>query len=823
VAVPKLDVRRLLRRLLVLCGLGAVAFVWPVLDLYGRNPEVFVANRTSGAQIVLFALLVTLVFPLLALAVLAVTELIHPRAAGGAYLVLITLTGIGTGLVVSRQVVPDSDVPALVVAAVVAALVVLVHRSFQSGLRWFGLALPLLLVLFLGFSATSNLIWAQASAAEVEAGSVGNPKSIVFLQLDEFPLASIVTEDGTVNEALFPNLARLAATGTWYRNALSASIATTQSVPAALTGVRGGSDLAPTAADHPNTLFTLLGDAYEMHVIEWVLALCPGDVCPDYAGQAPARFVSLLSDVGVVYGHLSLPKSTRDHLPSIDNSWQGFLRQEDQTAPAPVAVADFPVPAAGRRGAWIDRLQRIINGIAADAPPTLSYAHLETPHVPWQVNPSGTHYDRPEQYTEVDGVDGSGKWILDPRYARLGLQRHLYQLGFFDAMLGSLLDELEATGTWDDTMVILTADHGASFVPGEHRRWPYENNRDDLYRVPMFVKYPDQTTGEVRDEPAFNTDLLPTIVDVLDIDTDWTFDGISLLDLAGTDRPHEIIHWCCSSQGASTDLAVLFDQVARNHDWIPDQSTWLGVAAVGPHRDLVGRPSSELTVTPTEELRWSFEYDDGLSTVSIDTGIVQTLVTGRIDLPAAVAGDDLLVTVNGVVAGTGFVARDTPTGGEFRALVAEELLTEGANEVAILVPAPNGNGWLTGAADDLDVEYVADDGHVLDLKPEGNRRVQVDRVTATSTGWTLVGWGADVSAKVPPDRVYVFAGDDLIAFGAPNTDNPNVVRWYSSDALLRSGFSYDIDAASVPAGVERLTVVAEFGDYAIGEQAVLTE
>jgi hypothetical protein len=49
------------------------------------------------------------------------------------------------------------------------------------------------------------------------------------------------------------------------------------------------------------------------------------------------------------------------------------------------------------------------------------------------------------------------------------------------------------------------------------------------------------------------------------------------------------------------------------------------------------------------------------------------------------------------------------------------------------------------------------------------------------------------------------------------------VRWYSSDDLLRSGFSYDIDTASVPAGVERLTVVAEFGDYAIGEQAVLTE
>ena len=72
----------------------------------------------------------------------------------------------------------------------------------------------------------------------VELGADGR---LVMLQLDEFPLASIVATDGTINSDLFPNFARLAEEGTWYRNTLSDSIATTQSVPAILTGSASGS------------------------------------------------------------------------------------------------------------------------------------------------------------------------------------------------------------------------------------------------------------------------------------------------------------------------------------------------------------------------------------------------------------------------------------------------------------------------------------------------------------------------------------------------------------------------------------------------------
>ena len=811
---------RVWRRLLVICGLGAAAFAAPLLDIYGRNPDVFVANRTSPGEIVLFGLLIILAVPTVALVILWVTDRIGGRAADIAYKAMVGVLAVAIGLVISRQVLPDNTILAIAIALGVTVVVVLMVRRFEGVLVWFAIALPLVMIMFVATSASARLIWTELETADTTV-EVANPAPIVIIQLDEMPLASVMDQTGSVNAELFPNFARLEQEGTWYRNALSSSIATTQSVPAILTGVLGEKGMSPSSVDHPENLFTLLGNIYEMHVIEWVADMCPEDICPDYAGRAPARFSALIQDVGVVFGHLSLPIVLRENLPSIDNAWKGFLGQTRAPTGAGVEIEGLPVPPSGIRARWVDWMQRIIDGIDADGSPTLSYAHLQAPHVPWEINPSGTHYDRPEEYTEVEGVEGNGRWALDSEPALMGFQRHLYQLGFLDTMLGRLFDKLDETGTWDETMIVVVADHGASFVPGEHRRWPYDNNRDDLYRVPLFIKYPNQTTGEVRDEPVFGIDIMPTIAEVLDVSAAWAFDGISLLQLEGIDRAHEPLRWCCNGDGADTELSVLFDQVNRNYTWVPDQSSWAGVAGVGPYQALVGQSVDGLTVNDSDELRWSLERGASLAELDMDTGMVQTLLTGRIELPPEVISNDLLLIVNGSVGGVGFVSRDSSGGGTIRGMINEELLVDGHNEIDILVPV-DGGGWVSGSADVLSLELVSNDGHLLEIQTEGSRRIQVERVASTDSGWTVEGWAADITRNQTPDMIYVFAGETLVAYGPPDKENENVVRWFDSEDLLISGFSFDIETQLVPADVDQLMVVAEFGSYAVGDPVRLT-
>lgn len=805
---------------MVILGLMTAGVAAPVLDLYGKNPGVFVANRSTPEQIVMFGLLVTFTLPLVAVIILTITARVGTRSADVAYYVLVGLSAAATGLVISRQVVPENTVGAVSLAVAVTVVVLLLCRRIEPGLLFFSLLGPAVLVMFLAISPTSRLL-AEPVTPPVAPNQVGLPASIVFIQLDELPIASLMDEDGAINAALFPNFARLADSGNWYRNALSNSIATTQSVPAILSGRLGEADASSSLIDHPNNLFTLLGEGYEMHVVEWLTDLCPEELCKDYAGRGPARFGSLLQDVGVVYGHLSLPESARENLPSIDGSWKGFLGQAESREAAPVDVGDLPVPKAGVRSKWIDWIERIIDGVEEDAPPTLHFAHLQAPHIPWRINPSGSHYQRPEQYDEVDGIEGGGKWVTRPDLPRLGFQRHLYQLGFLDQRLGALFARMAETGNWDDSLIVVVADHGASFVPGEHRRWPMEGNLSDLYRIPLFIKLPGQVEGHTYDEPAFAIDILPTIVDALDISTDWEFDGRSLLTLEGTDRPHEPIIYCCSREPASTDLSELFDQMRRNHEWVPNQENWLGVAGSGPYADFVGRPVAELAPQPSNELHWSLTQAEELSAVSRQSGFVPTFISGRLELPAGVEEDDLLLVVNGTVAGTGFVIRDSATSGEIRGLLAEELVIDGPNEVTILVPDPQGNGWLAGVAADITVDYIAEDGHQLDIRSEGDRRLEISAVKETETGWLVKGWAADVNAKLTADWIYVFAGDHLVVSSPPNIDNENVVRWFKSDNLLHSGFTYDIPDAEVPDDLDRLTVIAEFGDYAIESPATL--
>lgn len=806
----------------MLVGLAAAGVAQPVLDLYGRNPEVFVANRSTAGQIVVFGLLVVLGVPAVWFVLLAVAENVDRRVGDVVYLALVTVLAVAAGLVISRQVLPDNTALALGLASVITGAVVAFHRQnwVESGFQYFSLLGPVALVSFLAISPTSRLIWGE-EAAVVSSTIVGKPAPLVVIVLDEFPLASLMTPEGYINADLFPNFARLGDSSHWYRNAMSNSIATTQSLPAILTGRLGDKEDSPSSVDHPDNLFTLLGEAYDMHVVEWLTDLCPADACADFAGQAPGRFTSLLQDVGVVYGHLALPQAAREGLPALDGSWKGFLGQDGATA-APVDVGDLPVPPAGRRSNWIDWIERVIDEVHPDAPPTLHFAHLEAPHIPWRINPSGSHYGRPEEYTEVDGVETGGYWVNRPDLARLGFQRHLYQLGFVDQRIGDLIERLEETGTWDEAMVVVIADHGASFVAGDHRRWPTPTNLDDLYRIPLFVKLPGQPGGEVHDEPAFAIDVVPTIVDVLDIETDWTFDGRSLMTIEGTERPHTFVHWCCTNEAADTDIARLFDQVRRNHEWVPDQSSWLGVASVGEHGALVGQPVGELAPQPSDAMKWSIDQVELLVDVDRGSGFVPTLITGRVELPAGVDTDELLLAVNGTIAGAGFVIRDSATSGTLRGLLAEELVRDGENTLTILAPEPGGSGWLTGVAAEIGPIYVADDGHELAIRPEDDRRLEVDQIRLTTSGWMVTGWAADIGSKRPADRIYVFAGEKLVAFGAPNRDNANVVRWHSSEALLRSGFEFEIPVDEVPAGLARFTVVAELGGYAIESPATLT-
>ncbi|HEY3485974.1 MAG TPA: hypothetical protein VGK49_11355, partial [Ilumatobacteraceae bacterium] len=78
-------VRSVRTRAFVILGLSGLAVAQPLLDLFGRNPEFFIAGRYGTSQIVWFALIIVLVPPLLGIGIVAVASLADARAGAIAY------------------------------------------------------------------------------------------------------------------------------------------------------------------------------------------------------------------------------------------------------------------------------------------------------------------------------------------------------------------------------------------------------------------------------------------------------------------------------------------------------------------------------------------------------------------------------------------------------------------------------------------------------------------------------------------------------------------------------------------------------------------
>lgn len=122
------------------------------------------------------------------------------------------------------------------------------------------------------------------------------------------------------------------------------------------------------------------------------------------------------------------------------------------------------------------------------------------------------------------------------------------EVEYLDEQLGALLDALERRGELEDTIVVLTADHGDEFY--EHGRYGHGNlPYDELIHVPLVMTFPEDVPvserGPTDDVPVSERgpiddvvrliDVLPTVLDAMGAPlpdrSDGRFEGESFLPL----------------------------------------------------------------------------------------------------------------------------------------------------------------------------------------------------------------------------------------------------------------------------------------------------
>ncbi len=99
-----------------------------------------------------------------------------------------------------------------------------------------------------------------------------------------------------------------------------------------------------------------------------------------------------------------------------------------------------------------------------------------------------------------------------------------------DDRLGEVFAYLDATGQWNDTLVIFTSDHGEQL--GDHHLLGKVGYFDESFRIPLVIKGAENPrAGQVEAAFTESIDVMPTILDWLGAPVPRACDGVSLLPL----------------------------------------------------------------------------------------------------------------------------------------------------------------------------------------------------------------------------------------------------------------------------------------------------
>jgi Sulfatase len=677
------------RDALHLVVLSSFAIAQPLFAKLGPAPGYFAAHRLMSSEVIAFAFVLVLGPPLVLTGIEVLAGLVSDRlrhalhlAFVGGLVALIALPLLGTlptGVAYGLAAVVG-------IGAAVAYARVRAVRSFASVLAF---APVLFLLAFLASSPAGKVAFAGDSAWRAD-DSFRPP--VVFIQFDALPSLLLETPQRTIDAVRYPNFARLARDGVWYRNASNVHENTVFSVPSIVDGNIPRKGTTPVVQDHPQNLFTVLGPGYRMNVAEEATSLCPYEYCrrDDARPGVRARVHSMWDDTRVVFNQIVRPEDARESLPSIRHRWSDFdagpLATGFQTRKK---TPEFVIRHlhSGRIGRFDRWLARIGGG---GAQPELDYIHAFLPHEPREFLPDGRRYVTPD-----DALEGPPAYDK-PFLSRQEEQRVQLQLGYTDRVVGRVIGRLKRLGMYDDAFVVVVADHGESFdtkptpagpfVPGQlgFRRAVTPRNLADIASIPMFIKYPKgHGPSGIDDRYVRDVDILPTIAKTI---------GLPLAPVSGTPLQDP-------SYRGHREVAVgtTFDGTVRASvaDWQRERRASLerrlrlfgsgrrSLYAVGPQAGLVGKRIDDLTVLPAGAVRATIDEPQRFRNVNPRSEICPCQVAGRIK-GAPPGSVTLAIAINGRIVAT---AEGFPAVGakrlEWSAMIPPESLRRGRNTIEV--------------------------------------------------------------------------------------------------------------------------------------------
>jgi hypothetical protein len=809
--------KKILSEYLHLFVLVSFALAQPLYDLLGQNPEFFVAHRAGPLVIIGLVLLLSTGVPI----VLCLMEIaVRPFGEGirrGLHFIFIGLLVFLTLLPLFKRLIPLGDFLILAPALLLALVLAFMYQTLQPIRMFMTVLIPVVLIFPLWLLAMTPVVRLvlPTTIEAMQDIEVKNPASVILVVFDELSVTALVDERGRIDPIRYPNFAALAEQSYWFPNAVGPHFQTMHAIPAMLTGRQPQTEAAlnPTAADHPENLFTLLGDQYRVAAFESQTALCPKSVCLDRSDHLDSISIkTFLTDIGMIYLHIISPEGRARQLPKLDGKWTGFVQavsheQEDQ------GVGSRP-----------EQFKRFVSTVENSAGNELYFLHVLLPHISYKYLSTGHTYNRSINHGLPEGImDEASGWSYKQDLINVAYHQYLQQTGFTDLLLGKLLQKLKDKNIYDDSLIVITADHGVSFQAGQSRRVVTSGTAKEILKVPMLIKLPGQNQGETRLDLVGGIDILPTIADILQVDVPWHIDGRSMFSGRAPIDEIEIP----GAGRIKVEKLIGFPRLDWQVKNFGSGSPLDRLGTKGPYPELVGMKTFDFRIDKEKELRFNSTSIQYFKDVDPESGFLPALFSGEIvgtdeeTLPIAIA-------LNNTIWATTTTNQWLRTKNYFAALFPAGAFKQGNNKVEIfLIRDSDGRPKLSmvpiiykeefGLAiinQDLDGSeiLVLGDGAEIPIETGwGEVRGLVDGLEIRDDVLHIRGWAGDNHYQ-SAESIMIFAQDQFLLRITPQQARRDVAVHFNQKSMLYSGFQASLPINFITGEIFEIRVLALTSD-----------
>ena len=668
-----------------LAVLWTFAVAQPLFDLLKDNPEFFAARGSTGFDIISFSVLLVVLPPAVLLGIELLLGLIRPEVRRGAHIVFLGALVALIAAQALKKSIDASDTVLIALSVLVGVALAALWARAEPVRSFLNILSPVPLVFLLLF-LLSGQISELAFPDEAKARSIGGVSRapIVVVLLDELPSNTLVDANDELDTERYPGFAELAKNATWFKNAYTVYDSTERAQPAIMDGNLPEKDQPADPLGPPEQhLHAVRQEPPDERERGGHLGL----LARPLRGHAPRGVVrqpdlldvrgprARLAARGLAAGHRERPGQRVREL--------GELRRQRRRGGGRARPPRSVNTRSNLNGGRAVRFQEWIDNIVPGRRPALNFKHTLMPHVPWQYLPSGKRY-RKAPNDVIPGL--SNQSFEDTGQLNVLLQRHFLQTGFADLELQHLWKHLKDEGLWDDSLIVVAADHGVAFPHArERRRLSRENARRRSRRCRSSSRRPTRRTGKTDDAWVETIDILPTIFDILNLDPRVKMDGRSAFsdEVQNRDELRILI------RNSFEVLRIPADTFTRERRAIIDRNQRLfGSGADGPERlyeigpnpELIGQPAS----AAGEELDVDLSYQRDYGNVGADPLYVPVHVVGRVNGPDR-HPRDIAVAVNGTIHAVGntFKLAVGDDGELVSVIVPESAFQKGRNRVQV--------------------------------------------------------------------------------------------------------------------------------------------